>query len=81
MAELTRVIDTDRGTLLVTVQCVADRYATGELTADDLLKAAHALFEAATFVGKTQLRRLEPEAATVGVVEEGAQVTGPGGEL
>jgi len=81
VAELTRVIDTDRGQLLVTVQRVADRYATVGLTADDLRKAAHALFEAATFVGKHQLRRPEPEAATAGVVEEGAQVTGSGGEL
>ena len=69
MPELTRVIDTDRGQLLVTVQRVSDRYATGELTADDLLKAAHALFQAATCVGKPKLRRPEPEAATVGRVE------------
>lgn len=70
MAELTRVINTDRGPLLVTVQRMSDRYTTRELTADDLLKAAHALFKAATFVGKPQLRRPEPEAATVGVVSD-----------
>jgi len=80
LADVVRTIDTPRGPLLVTVQRVADRYATVGLTADDLLKAAHALFEAATFVGNPQLRRPEPEAA-VGVVEDGAQVTGSGGEL
>jgi len=40
------------------------------LTADDLLKAAHALFKAAAMVGKAELRRPEPEAATVGVVSD-----------
>lgn len=72
VAEVVRTIDTPRGPLLVTVQRVADRYATGELTADDLLKAAHALFKAAAMVGKAELRRPEPEAATAGCVEEGA---------
>ena len=70
MAEVVRTIDTERGPLLVTVQRIADRGTMRELTADDLLKAAHAIFKAATFVGKPQLRRPEHEAATVGVVEE-----------
>ena len=69
MAELTRVINTDRGPLLVTVQRTSDRYTARELTSDDLLKAAHALFKAAAMVGKAELRRPEPEAATVGRVE------------
>lgn len=66
VAELTRVIDTDRGPLLVTVQRTSDRYTARELTSDDLLKAAHALFKAAAMVGKAELRRPEPEAATAG---------------
>jgi len=66
--ELTRVVDTDRGQLLVTVQRVADRYTTRELTADDLLQAARALFREAALVSR-QARRSEPEAATVGRVE------------
>jgi len=70
VAELTRVINTDRGPLLVTVQRMSDRYTTRELTADDLLKAAHALFTAAALVAKPELRRPEPEAATVGVVSD-----------
>jgi len=69
VAELTRVINTDRGPLLVTVQRMSERYTTRELTSDDLLKAAHALFKAAAMVGKAELRRPEPEAATVGMVE------------
>ena len=71
MVELTRVIDTDRGQLLVTVQRVADRYATGELTADDLLKAAGVLCREAALVSQ-QARQPAPEGATVGIVEEGA---------
>jgi len=69
VAELTRVIDTDRGPLLVTVQRTSDRYAAQELTSDDLLKAANALFKAAAFAAKHELRRPEPESATVGRVE------------
>ena len=75
MAELTRIVNTDRGPLLVTVQRMSDRYTTRELTADDLLKAAHALFQAATCVGKPKLRR--PLRAAL----RGNQVTGSGGEL
>ena len=71
MAELTRVIDTDRGPLLVTVQRVADRYAAGELTADDLRKAARVLCREAALLSR-QARRQEPEAATVGRAEGGA---------
>ena len=66
MAELTRIVNTDRGPLLVTVQRTSDRYTARELTSDDLRKAAHALFKAAVMVGKAELRRLEPEAATAG---------------
>lgn len=72
MAELSCIVNTDRGPLLVTVQRTSDRYTTRELTSDDLFKAAHALFKAAAFAAKPELRRPEPEAATVGVVEEGA---------
>jgi len=71
MADVVRTIDTPRGPLLVTVQRVADRYTTRELTADDLLQAARALFREAALVSR-QARRPEPEAATVGRVEEGA---------
>ena len=38
MAELTRVIDTDRGPLLVIVQRMSDRYTAREITSDDLFK-------------------------------------------
>jgi len=69
VAELTRVIDTDRGPLLVTVQLMYERYTTRELTSDDLLKAARVLFWQAALLSK-QARRQEPEAATVGMVEE-----------
>jgi len=67
--ELTRVVDTDRGPLLVTVQRVADRYTTRELTADDLRHAAMVLFREAALLSR-QARRPEPEAATVGVVSD-----------
>ena len=72
MADIVRTIDTPRGPLLVTVQRVADRYATGELTADDLLKAARVLFREAALVSQAQARRPAPEGATAGCVEEGA---------
>jgi len=68
MADVVRTIDTSRGPLLVTVQRVADRYTTRELTADDLRQAARALFREAALVSR-QARRPEPEAATVGRVE------------
>jgi len=68
VAKVVRTIDTPRGPLVVTVQRVADRYATGELTADDLLKAARVLFWHAALLSR-QARRPEPEAATVGRVE------------
>lgn len=69
MAELTRVIDTDRGPLLVTVQRMSERYTTRELTSDDLLKAARVLFWEAALLSR-QARRQEPEAATVDVVSD-----------
>jgi len=69
VAELTRVIDTDRGPLLVTVQRMSDRYTTRELTSDDLLKAARVLFREAALLSR-QARRPEPEGATVGVVSD-----------
>mgnify|MGYP007108100605 FL=1 len=71
MAEVVRAIDTPRGPLVVTVQRVAERCAMRELTPEDLLKAAPLLFHEAAWLSK-QSRRPEPEAATVGVVEEGA---------
>ena len=54
---------------MITVQRTSDRYAAQELTSDDLLEAANALFKAAAFAAKPELRRPEPEAATVGRVE------------
>lgn len=71
MAEVVRTIDTPRGPLLVTVQRVADRWTSQELTPDDLVKAARALFREAAIISR-QVRRPEPEAATAGCVEEGA---------
>jgi len=71
LADVVRTIDTPRGPLLVTVQRVAGRGTMGELTADDLLKAARVLFWHAALLSR-QARRPEPEAATVGVVDEGA---------
>jgi len=71
VADVVRTIDTPRGPLLVTVQRIADRGTMRELTADDLLKAARALFREAALVSR-QARRPEPEAATVGRVEEEA---------
>jgi len=62
VAKVVRTIDTPRGPLVVTVQRVADRYATGELTADDLLKAARVLFHEAALLSRLT-RRQEPEAA------------------
>ncbi|OUM99329.1 MAG: hypothetical protein BAA04_09705 [Firmicutes bacterium ZCTH02-B6] len=61
MAEVVRTVDTPRGALLVTVERVSDRWATGQLTPDDLLKAARALFREAAIISR-QLRRPEPEA-------------------
>ena len=55
MAELTRVIDTDRGPLLVTVQRMSDRYTTRELTSDDLLEAARVLFREAALMSRVRI--------------------------
>lgn len=68
MAEVVRTVDTPRGALLVKVERVADRWAASQLTPDDLLRAARALFCEAALVSR-QARRPEPEAATVGRVE------------
>lgn len=69
MAEVVRTIDTPRGPLLVTVQRVADRYATDGLTADDLIKAAGTLFWEAALMSK-RVRWAEPEMTTGGVISE-----------
>ena len=55
VAELTRVIDTDRGPLLVTVQRMSDRYTTRELTSDDLLEAARVLFREAALMSRVRI--------------------------
>ena len=69
MADIVRTIDTPRGPLLVKVERVADRWAASQLTPDDLLRAARALFREGAMASR-QARRPEPEAATVGMVEE-----------
>jgi len=69
VAKVVRTIDTPSGPLVVTVQRVADRYATGELTADDLHKAARVLLWEAALLSR-QARRQEPETATVDVVSD-----------
>src|SRR5690606_8960126 len=68
VAGIVRTIATPRGPLLVKVERVADRWDARQLTPDDLLRAARALFREAALVSR-QARRPEPEAATVGRAE------------
>jgi len=69
VAELTRVIDTDRGPLLVTVQRMSDRYAAQALTSEDLLEAARALFREAALMSRVRIVSVPMRAEVLKPVE------------